>query len=166
MFVVVREQKFNQGTKMEKNRISWYSLLLAAAVFICWTQSPSLVHPHRVSRGQVFRRCRCWKTHRDHKNHTYEYFRARAAQTCLNENTDSVDYWYTVNVILHLFTKRSRSIPSRLAHPPFLLLSKKPTDGRLDAFLLTGLVEGVLAAVGAAAICWETEREKGKQTLR
>lgn len=65
------------------------------------------------------------------------------------------------SLILHLFTKRSRSVPSRLAHPSFLLLSKKPTDGRLDAFLLTGLVERILAAVGAAAICGETGRDKG-----
>lgn len=81
---------------------------------------------------------------------------------CLNESPDSVDYSQSyLSLFLLLFTKRSRSIPPRLAHPPFLLLSKKPTDGRLDAFLLTGLVEGVLAAVGAAAICRETGGGRG-----
>ena len=75
-----------------------------------------------------------------------------------------VDNSYTVSVIslnLHLFTKRRRSVPPGLAHPPLLLLSKKATDGRLDAFLLTGLVERILAAVGAATICRETGGDEG-----
>lgn len=78
-----------------------------------------------------------------------------ARDTVRSKVTSMTDYtdMNISSVILHLFTERSRSVPPRLAHPSLLLLSKKPTDGRLDAFLLTGLVKRVLAAVGAAAIC-------------
>lgn len=69
-------------------------------------------------------------------------------------------------VSLLLVTERSGPLPPGLAHPSFLLLPEKSPDGGLDAFLLTGLVERILAAVGAAAICretWAGRDEEGNQ---
>lgn len=60
------------------------------------------------------------------------------------------------------FTQRRGTLPPRRAHPSLLLLAEKPADGGLDALLLGGLVERILAAVGAAAAAAAVPRQAGR----
>lgn len=62
-------------------------------------------------------------------------------------------------------TQRS-GLAAWLSHASLLLLSKQATDGRLDAFLFAGLVEGILTAVRAAAVRRETAGTRDKETAR
>lgn len=59
-----------------------------------------------------------------------------------------------------VLTKGGGAFAAWRAQSSLLLLPKEASDGGLDAFLLAGLVQGVLAAVGAAAVRRQAGREE------